>query len=77
MDKNIIERDKNIIERDIRDTKSILNFVNNLQEFNNLDYVSGNIKENNFVIINKYLKKVYDIEEKYYHKLQEELKQHE
>lgn len=77
MDKNIIERDKNIIERDIRDTKKRLHFVNNLQEFNNWDYVSGNIKENNFVIINKYLKKVYDIEEKYYNKLQEELKQYE
>lgn len=77
MDKNIIERDKNIIERDLRDTKSILHFIDNLQEINNLEYVSGNIKENNFVIINKYLKKVYDVEKNYYNKLQEELKQHE
>jgi hypothetical protein len=69
--------DKNIIEKDLRDTKKLLHFVDGLHQSNSLDFMSGNIKESDFIIINKFLNKVMKNTKEYYDELQEELKQHE
>lgn len=69
--------DKDILKVDIKDTKKILQYLDNQINNNNFEYLYGNIEENKYIIINRYLDKLFKKQLEILKQLEKDLKNYE